>query len=61
MFTPDQYRAKAAEYAGLAITADSADALREFQMLERSFTVLADNAQWVSDHREQTVDVEQRA
>jgi len=55
MFTPRQYRAKATEYAELAKTAKGLNEVREFQNLERSFTMLADNEQWLADHRDQTV------
>ena len=55
MFTPELYRAKAAEYAELAKTASGPDEGREFQRREQSFTVLADNEQWLADHHEQTV------
>ncbi len=55
MFTAEQYRAKASEYAKLAGTANDADEMREFQRLERSFTELADNAQWVTDNRDKMV------
>ena len=55
MLAPELYRAKAAEYAELAKTANSPDDAREFQPREHSFTVLADNEQWLADHRDQTV------
>lgn len=55
MLAPELYRAKAAEYAELAKTANSPDDAREFQRHERSFTVLADNEQWLADHHDQTV------
>jgi hypothetical protein len=55
MFTPEHYRAKAAEYGELAKTANGPDEAREFQRHERNFTELADNEQWVADHRDQTV------
>jgi len=55
MFTSQQYRAKAAEYTALAKTACRPEDLLEFQRLERSFTMLADNEQWVADNRNQTV------
>lgn len=55
MFTPKQYRAKATEYTELAKTANSPNEVREFQKLERSFTVLADNEQWLTDNHDQTV------
>jgi hypothetical protein len=47
MFTADQYRAKAIEYSKLLRTANGPNEVREYQRLERSFTELADNAQWV--------------
>jgi hypothetical protein len=50
MFTAVQYRAKASEYAKLAGIANGANEMREFQRLERTFTELADNAQWVADN-----------
>jgi len=55
MFTPEQYRAKAAEYAKLMKTAKSPDEVREFQSLERTYTVLADNGQWLVDNRDKLV------
>ncbi len=54
MFTPDYYRAKAAEYGELAKITNDADKAREFQRRERSFADLADNEQWLVDHDEQT-------
>jgi hypothetical protein len=55
MFAPGQYRAKAAEYAELAKTANSFDNKRDFQKIERSFSVLADNEQWLADNHDHTV------
>jgi hypothetical protein len=55
MFTPKQYRAKAAEYAELVKTASNPNELREYQDLERSFTVLAQNEQWMRDNFDKTV------
>lgn len=55
MFTSKQYRAKAAEYTELVKTANPSNEVREFQKLERSFTVLADNEQWLTDNYDQTV------
>jgi DNA-binding ferritin-like protein len=51
--TSEQYRAKAAEYIELAKTANTAKDVCEFQKLEQSFTELADNEQWVTDHYDQ--------
>jgi hypothetical protein len=50
MFTAEQYRAKAIEYRELLSMANDPNAVREFQRLERSFTELADNAQWMIDN-----------
>jgi rubrerythrin len=55
MFTPEQYRAKADEYTALAKSAGSRDEREEFQTLQRSFTVMADNEQWLADNHDQTV------
>jgi hypothetical protein len=55
VFTSEQYRAKAAEYAELAKTARDPEEVREFQRLERSFVTLADNKQWVVDNHDQTL------
>jgi hypothetical protein len=55
MFTPQQYRSKAAQYTHLAKTACNPAELREFQALERSFTVLADNEQWLADNHDKIV------
>lgn len=50
MFTPQQYRAKASEYTDLVKTANNPAEVLEFQTLEQSFTVLADNEQWLADN-----------
>ena len=42
MFTPERFRAKAAEYADRVKGATGASQTREFQALERRFTALAD-------------------
>jgi hypothetical protein len=55
MFTPEQYRAKAAEYAELAKIANSPNEMHEFRKLERSYTGLADNEQWLVDNNDKTV------
>jgi hypothetical protein len=61
MFTADQYRAKAIEYSKLVRIANGPNQVREFQRLERSFTELADNAQWVTDNRDKTMPTAQSA
>jgi len=55
MFTPDQFRTKAAEYVALAKSAASQDEARKLLLRSESLTTLADNEQWVADHHEQTV------
>jgi hypothetical protein len=55
MSTPDQYRAKAAEFTELARAGNGPDEVREFQKLERSFTALADNEQWLADNHDKAV------
>ena len=55
MFTPQQYRSKAAEYTDLAKVASNPSEVLEFRTLERSFTTLADNEQWLADHHDHTV------
>jgi hypothetical protein len=60
MFTLEQYRRKAAEYSQLVKTAKSPDEIREFQGLERSFVVLADNQQCLSDNHAKTLHVNRK-
>jgi hypothetical protein len=55
MFTAEQYRAKAAEYAGLVKQTNVPRELREFRDLERSFSVLADNEEWLEDNYQKTI------
>ena len=55
MFTPKQYRARAAEYSDLAKAMYSPAEAREFEALGRSFSTLADNEQWLADNYAQTV------
>lgn len=47
MFTAKQYRDKAAEYAERGKSADGSKAAGEFARLERNFTALADNEEWL--------------
>ncbi|MFZ0527759.1 MAG: hypothetical protein WBE99_06355 [Xanthobacteraceae bacterium] len=54
MFTAEQCRAKAIEYSKLLRIASGADEAREYHRLERSFTELADNAQWLTDNHSKT-------
>jgi hypothetical protein len=55
MSTPDQYRAKAAEFTNLARAGNTPDQVREFQKQERSFAALADNEQWLADNHDRAV------
>jgi hypothetical protein len=61
MFTSEQYRAKASEYGKLSGIANGANEARELQGLERSFTELADNAQWVTENHDKTVHATEHA
>jgi len=54
MFTAQQYRAKAIEYSHLVKIASGPNELHEYQKLERSFSELADNAQWAADNHDKT-------
>jgi len=55
MYTAKQYRAKAAEYKERADMAITPNEKRELQDLERSFSTLADNEQWLSNNSDKTV------
>jgi hypothetical protein len=55
MLSAKQYRVRAAEYSELAKVANKSHDSREFQDLERTFTELADNEQWVTDHYDHTL------
>jgi hypothetical protein len=52
VFTAEQYRAKAAEYAELGKRGNVPNEVREFQKLEQSLTMLADNEQWLVDNHD---------
>jgi hypothetical protein len=55
MFTTKHYRAKAIEYGELAKTSIDPNQRRGFQKIEQSFTVLADNEQWLADNYRNTL------
>ena len=55
MFTPKQYRAKAAEYGELTKTATIPDEAREFRKLQQSFTSRAKNEEWLAGNFRHTV------
>ena len=50
MFTTKQYRAKAVENGELVKTSIDPNQRRDFQKIEQSFTVLADNEQWLASN-----------
>jgi hypothetical protein len=52
MFTAEQCRAKATEYASYVKTAQSPGEAREFQNLERVYRSLAENADWMASSLE---------
>jgi hypothetical protein len=55
MFTAEQYRAKAVEYARRMKQTDVPREIREFHDLERSFSVLADNEEWLAENYKNTI------
>jgi len=57
MFNPKRYRDKAADYAERAKTATGSNEARELAKLEKRFTSLADNEQWLSDDHQKTVQI----
>jgi hypothetical protein len=61
MFSAEQYRAQAGEYAKLVGIANGPNEMQEFQRLERSLTELADNAQWVTENSDITVHATEHA
>ena len=55
MFRPEQFRAKAAQYAELVKASTAANDTRDFEALEQRFTALADNEQWLADNYDKTL------
>ena len=56
MFAAEQYRAKAAEFtAFLTNTPRSPNETREFRHLERIYTTLAENEEWMAVHTDKTI------
>jgi hypothetical protein len=55
MFSSEQYRAKAAEYLELAAKTESPNETREFGDLERSYTELANNEEWLEHNFDKMV------
>jgi hypothetical protein len=52
MSTAEQYRAKAAEYTELLISASLPAEGLEFRRLQQSYLVLAENEEWMADNRD---------
>jgi hypothetical protein len=55
MSTPDHYRAKALKYALLAKSSGNPEDMRGYRLRAASLTTLADNVQWLADHRDETL------
>ena len=54
MCTAKQYRAKAAEFTELLKTTSAPGEIREFRNLERSYTALAENDEWLAANLDKT-------
>jgi hypothetical protein len=52
--SPNNFVRKPPKYFRLIKAANSPNGVRELQELERSFTVLADNAPWLRDDHDKT-------
>jgi hypothetical protein len=50
MFKADEYRIKAAEYAGMLKQADNPQEIRDLNRLKESFTRLAQNKDWLASN-----------
>lgn len=55
MFNPKGYRDRAASYAQRSKTATTANEAREFEQKQKSFTLLANNEQWLADNHQKTI------
>jgi hypothetical protein len=55
MFSPKDYRAKAAEYHNRARASHNANEIRECRKLERTFSELAENAAWMEQNPEKRI------
>ena len=55
MFTADQFRAKAAQYAALLAHTDSPGEIRNLTRLKESFTRLAENEDWLAGNFDKIV------
>jgi len=50
MFTAEEFRVKAAEYAGLLRQTENPDEIRDLNRLKESFTLLAQNEDWLANN-----------
>jgi hypothetical protein len=55
VFNPKGYRDRAASYAQRSKTATTANEAREFEQKQKSFTLLANNEQWLADNHQKTI------
>jgi hypothetical protein len=60
MCTSEQYRAEATKYKELADAALTLSERQAFQDLERTFSTLADNEQWLSNNHDKTLHAPER-
>jgi hypothetical protein len=51
----EQYRAKAAEYIKLGKKTDAPNEIHEFKRLERTFSEMAENEEWMEQNSEKNV------
>jgi hypothetical protein len=55
VFNPKPYRDRAANYAERSKTAITPNETYDLEQKQRSFTVLADNEQWLADNHQSTI------
>jgi hypothetical protein len=55
MLNSEQYRAKAAEYKKRGKQTDAPDEIRELNNLERTFSEIAENEEWMERNSEKIV------
>ena len=60
MFTAEQYRAKAAQYDGFLAAAQSPAEIAEYRGLRQSYSLHADNLDWLAANAGKTMSTEVR-
>lgn len=60
MFTAEQYRAKAAQYDGFLAAAQSPAEIAEYRGLKQSYSLHADNLDWLAANASKTMSTEVR-